>query len=40
METVVGVFPKSSNGKKIEPIHGILYSIVEPIEKVKKKTMT
>ena len=34
-ETVVGAFLKPSSGRRIEPIHSILYIIVEPTEEVK-----
>lgn len=36
-ETVVGAFTKPSSGRRKEPIHSILYIIVEPAEEVKKR---
>jgi hypothetical protein len=36
-ETVVGAFPKPSSGRSRKPTHSILYIIVKPIEKVKKR---
>jgi hypothetical protein len=36
-ETVVGAFLKPSSGRSEKPTHSILYIIVKPIEKVKKK---
>ena len=36
-ETVVGAFIKLSSGRRVRPIHSILYIIVEPTEEVKKR---
>jgi len=36
-ETMVGASLKPSGGRWLQPIHSILYIIVEPTEEVKKR---